>query len=411
VQAWIDNAAERRPDHPALITAGEVLTWAQLAERARTVSNELGQRGVGRGDGVPIELPAGVGFVALLHGALRLGAVAVPVDLRLNERERAAVRANAERVSEGATVIHTSGTTGQPRPVTLTGENWGAHAQASAAALGHPPEERWLCCLPLSHVGGLGVLIRAVIHATTVVLHERFDTEAVRAALEADALTGVSLVPTMLRRLLDAGLEPAPGLRCALIGGGPVASDLLKRAAALPIAQTYGLTEACSQVSTERPGEGSGTAGRPLAGTEVRIEGGEILVRGRTVAPGARDPEGWLHTGDLGTLDAEGRLTVVGRRSETIVTGGENVAPVEVEAVLEGHPAVAEAAVFARPDPEWGERVVAAVVLRVGATAAPAELRAHAAERLARFKVPKEVELREALPRTASGKVRRGELR
>jgi o-succinylbenzoate---CoA ligase len=411
VQAWIDTAAERRPDHPALITAGETLTWAQLAERARTVSNELEQRGVGRGDRVPIELPAGTGFVALLHGVLRLGAVAVPVDLRLNERERAAVRANAERVGEGATVIHTSGTTGQPRPVTLTGENWGAHGQASAAALGHPPEERWLCCLPLSHVGGLGVLIRAVIHATTVVLHERFDTEAVRAALEADALTGVSLVPTMLRRLLDAGLEPAPGLRCALIGGGPVAPDLLKRAAALPIAQTYGLTEACSQVSTERPGEGSGTAGRALPGTEVRIEGGEILVRGPTVAPGARDPEGWLHTGDLGTLDAEGRLTVVGRRSETIVTGGENVAPVEVEAVLEGHPAVAEAAVFGRPDPEWGERVVAAVVLRAGAAAAPEELRAHAAERLARFKVPKEVELREALPRTASGKVRRGELR
>jgi O-succinylbenzoic acid--CoA ligase len=411
VEPWIDSAAKHRPDHPALITAATTLTWAELAEHARAASGELRRRGIGRGDGVAIELPPGIEFVALLHGALRIGAVAVPVDLRLGERERSAVRANAERTSEGATVIHTSGTTGQPWPVTLTHENWAAHAEASAAALGHPPGERWLCCLPLSHVGGLGILIRAAVRATTVVLHERFDVEAVRAALRDAALTGVSLVPTMLRRLIGAGLEPTPTLRCALIGGGPVPPDLLERAPGLPIAQTYGLTEACSQVTTERPGEGSGTAGRALPGTEVRIDDGEIVVRGRTVAPGSRDPQGWLRTGDLGTLDDAGRLTVTGRRSETIVTGGENVAPAEVEAVLETHPAVAEAAVFARPDPEWGERIVAAVVLHDGEAVDPDDLLSHAARTLAGFKVPKEVELRETLPRTASGKVRRGELR
>jgi len=433
VLPWVDSAAARRPDHPALIAGHETLTWAALAERAGAVSAALAAQGVGEGDRVAIALPAGIDFVATLHGCLRLGAVAVPIDLRLGEVERKAVTAGADLVVDGPTpnaqrptpdhavlsddaaamLIHTSGTTGAPRPITLTHGNWAAHAWASAAALGHPTEERWLCCLPLSHVGGLGILVRAAIHATTVLLHERFDAGVVATALH-EGVTGVSLVPTMLGRVLDAGLECPPLLRVALIGGGPVPPGMLRRAldAGIPVAQTYGLTEACSQVTAEEPREASGTAGRPLHGVELALDaGGEILVRGPTVAPGSVDDDGFVHTGDLGVLDRRGRLTVVGRRSETIVSGGENVAPAEVEAALESHPAVSEVAVFGRPDPEWGERVVAAVVLHEGSTAAPDDLRAHAAARLARYKVPKEVELRAALSRTASGKVRRAELR
>jgi O-succinylbenzoic acid--CoA ligase len=437
VQPWIDNAAERRPDHPALVAGGEVLSWAQLAEGARAASAALAAEAVGEGDRVALALPAGAPFVAALHGTLRLRAVAVPVDLRLGEGEQKAITGDTKLVideplqSQGPTpdarrptpdarrptpdtptlIIHTSGTTGTPRPVVLTRGNWDAHAWASAAALGHPSDERWLCCLPLSHVGGLGTLVRAAVHATTVVLHERFDAAHVATALH-EGITGVSLVPTMLKRVLDHGLQQPALLRVALIGGGPVPAEQLARAtaASIPVAQTYGLTEACSQVTAETPGEGTATAGRALPGTEVGVDaGGEILVRGPTVAPGAADDDGFLHTGDLGVLDPDGRLTVVGRRSETIVTGGENVAPAEVEAALEAHPAVAEAAVFGRADPEWGERVVAAVVLRTDASAA--DLRAHAAARLAGFKVPKEIEPRPELPRTASGKLRRAELR
>jgi o-succinylbenzoate---CoA ligase len=433
VQPWIDSAAERRPDHPALVTGGETLTWAQLAERAATASAALAADGVGEGDRVALVLPAGAAFVAALHGVLRLGAVAVPVDLRLGERERNAVTAGVRSFfaapeagaakkdltpavvggDAAAMVIHTSGTTGAPRPVVLTRGNWDAHAWASAAAFGHPPDERWLCCLPLSHVGGLGILVRAAVHATTVVLHERFDAAHIATALH-EGITGVSLVPTMLKRVLDHGLQPPALLRAALIGGGPVPAEQLARAAAagIPVSQTYGLTEACSQVTAEAPGEGTATAGRALPGTEVGVDaGGEILVRGPTVAPASTDGDGFLHTGDLGVLDRKGRLTVVGRRSETIVTGGENVAPAEVEAALEAHPAVAEAAVFGRADPEWGERIVAAVVLRPEATASADDLRTHAATRLAGFKVPKEIEPRAELPRTASGKLRRAELR
>jgi O-succinylbenzoic acid--CoA ligase len=190
-------------------------------------------------------------------------------------------------------------------------------------------------------------------------------------------------------------------LRAALLGGGPADPALLERAlaAGVPVAQTYGLTEACSQVTVSAPGDPS-TAGWPLHGTAVRLApDGEILVSGPTVAGG-----GELATGDLGRLDARGRLTVIGRKADTIVTGGENVAPAEVEAALLAHPGVLDAAVVGRPDPEWGEAVTARVVGEVD----PGALRAFAARRLAPYKVPKTIEVVPGpLPRTASGKLLR----
>jgi o-succinylbenzoate---CoA ligase len=214
----------------------------------------------------------------------------------------------------------------------------------------------------------------------------------------------VSLVPTMLARLLDAGLREPPTLRRVLLGGGPIAPALLRRAeaAGVDVAPSYGMTEACSQIATD---------GFPLLGTELRIAtDGEVLVRGRTVAAAALGPDGWLHTGDLGSWDDRGRLVIAGRKADTIVTGGENVSPVEIEAVLLEHPAVADAAVFGRPDEEWGEAVTARVVLVEGATVYPEELRAHCAGRLAPFKVPKAFESVASVPRGVTGKLLRREL-
>jgi O-succinylbenzoic acid--CoA ligase len=163
------------------------------------------------------------------------------------------------------------------------------------------------------------------------------------------------------------------------------------------------MTEACSQIATH---------GWPLPGVSLRIgPGGEVLVRGATVAPGSTDRDDWLHTGDLGVLDESGRLRITGRIADTIVTGGENVAPGEVEAVLLEHPAIADAAVHGRTDSEWGEALVATVVPRDGSELDPAQVRDFCAERLARFKVPKTVELAERLPRSESGKLLRRELR
>ncbi|HEY5316677.1 MAG TPA: AMP-binding protein, partial [Solirubrobacteraceae bacterium] len=311
------------------------------------------------------------------------------------------------RTDAVAAVMYTSGSTAAPKQVRLTYGNWLWNALGSAVALGLDPEERWLCPMPLAHVGGLSILLRSTIYATTVVLSGRFDVEAVKADLSDPerGITVVSLVPTMLSRLLDAGLERPPTLRWALLGGGPIPPALVRRAdaAGVPVASTYGMTEACSQIATR---------GWPLTGVELRVaHDGELLVRGPTVAPGALGPDGWLHTGDLGEVDERGRLTVIGRRSDTIVTGGENVAPAEVEAVLLEHPAVADAAVHARPDEDWGERLIASVVLRPGAEATPEELRGHCAARLASFKVPKAIELTHALPRNPAGKLLRGELR
>lgn len=431
---WLPRAAALRPDHPALIDAhGDITTYAELHARARDVAAVLRAQGIEGGDQVALQLPPSLPFLAALHATLMLGAAVVPIDLRLGPDEQAArTRAAKLTVTEPlhrtnepdarlatrldpqapATIVHTSGTTAEPKQVTLTIGNWTWNALGSALALGLDPHDRWLCTLPLSHVGGLAILIRSVVYGTTVVLHQRFETEAALTAIERDQVTLISLVPTTLERLLDAGLKAPNPLRVALIGGGPLAPVLAAQAqeAGIPVAQTYGMTEACSQVATSLPGEPE-TAGRPLIGQRVEIASdGEILVKGPTVAPGTAAADGWLHTGDCGVLDAHGRLTITGRKADTIVTGGENVAPAEVEAALLAHPAVADAGVQGRPDPRWGEAVIATVVLHDGSHAEAEELRAHVASQLARYKVPKEIAFAATLPRTASGKLMRREL-
>jgi O-succinylbenzoic acid--CoA ligase len=412
VESWLARAARERPDRPAV----NDLTYGALHDRARAAA-----AGLPRGARVGLALPPGEDFVVALHAALLAGGLVVPIDLRLTAAERPAVDVlvDAPLPARGAAagadvrdthdldapaiVVHTSGTTSAPKAIRLTYGNWLWSALGSAVALGVDEHERWLCALPLSHVGGLSILLRSAIYGTTAVVHERFDTERVLAALRDPAgPTVVSLVPTTLARLLDAGLERPPALRWALLGGAPLPDALLRRAAAagVPVAPTYGLTEACSQVTTH---------GVPLFCTRVALEeDGEILVSGPTVSPDAGPV---LRTGDLGAFDGDGRLRIVGRKADTIVTGGENVAPAVVEAALEAHPAVAEAAVVGRADPEWGEAIVALVRLRDGAAADADDLSAHCAARLARFKVPKDYILVDApLPRTGSGKLLRREL-
>lgn len=431
---WLPRAAALRPDHPALIDVhGAQTTYAELHDQALAAAAVLQAKGIEQGDRVALAMPVGAPFLVALHATLMLGAAVVPIDLRLKADERTQRTQGAKvtvteplhRTSEPdastrdrldatapATLVHTSGTTAKPKPVALTIGNWTWNALGSALALGVDPQDRWLCTLPLSHVGGLAILIRSAIYGTTVVLHERFDTETVLTAIERDHITLVSLVPTTLERLLDAGLKAPNPLRVALIGGGPLAPVLAAQAqeAGIPVAQTYGMTEACSQVATSLPGEPE-TAGRPLVGQQVRIASdGEILVSGPNIAPNTAAADGWLHTGDRGTLDDHGRLTITGRKADTIVTGGENVAPAEVEAALLEHPAVADAAVYGRPDSRWGEAVVATVVLHDGSHAEAEELRAHVASQLARYKVPKEIAFVATLPRTPSGKLLRREL-
>jgi O-succinylbenzoic acid--CoA ligase len=428
VESWLARAARTRPDTAAV----NGLTYAALHQRARAAA-----AGLPRGVRVGLALPPGEDYVVALHACLLAGALAVPIDLRLTEAERPAVdlliegetlpaasagfalRANTRKATSPsgrvlphdldapAILVHTSGTTTKPKPIRLTYGNWLWSALGSAVALGVDPDERWLCTLPLSHVGGLSILLRSAIYGTTAIVHERFETDRVLHTLnDPQGPTIVSLVPTTLTRLLDAGLTNPPALRWALLGGAPLPPALLQRAAqaGVPVAPTYGLTEACSQVAT---------AGVPLFCTRIGLAAdGEIVVTGPTVSPDAGGGRAVLHTGDFGAMDDDGLLQIVGRKADTIVTGGENVAPAEVEATLEAHPAVLEAAVIGRPDDAWGEAVVALVRPRDERNPpTDDELRAHCTACLASFKVPKTYKITTApLPRTASGKLLRREL-
>jgi o-succinylbenzoate---CoA ligase len=409
VQDWLTAAAAAHPDRVALETTEGSFTYAQLDERADRRVRTLAAAGVGPGDRVAVTYPPGLEFAELLHALPRLGAVlepgppSAPPQPAWSEPGAAPLRTTFDPEAVH-TVIRTSGTTGAPKAVELTFANHVASAIASADALGVEPDDRWLCPLPLHHVGGLNVLIRSAVNGTAVVLHERFDADRVRATIEAGEVTLASLVPTMLARLRAAGLHRAPGLRAIALGGGPIPAGMLDwaRETGIPVVPVYGMTETCSQVV-------AGSPGRPLRGVELEIAAdGEILVRGPMVARGTVAEDGWLHTGDLGQLDGDGRLHVLGRLKELIVTGGENVAPLEVEQALLAHPAVADAGVAGLPDPDWGEAVTAFVVLREPAT--PEELRAWCRERLEPFKVPKAIQVVERLPRGAGGKLLRDRL-
>jgi len=437
---WLAQRSQSCPDRTALIADGDEVTYAQLEAEATWVARRLAAHGVRRGSTAALTMHGRREQVVLAHALMKVGATLLPLSPRLTAAERAAIVAAEEPIvdlddpglltqteadmpllgehdmDDVCARVLTSGSTGSPRPVGLTYGNFLWNAVGSGFNIGVDPADRWLCCVPLSHIAGLGIVMRSVIYGTAAVIHDGFDVDRVAASLRDDGITLVSLVTTMLTRLLDAGADLS-GPRAILVGGGPVPQEVLEEALAkgATVVQTYGLTETCSQVTTLAPADSRrkvGSAGRPLLTTHLRIApDGEILIQGPTVAPGRADDGGWLHTGDLGEIDEEGFLYVRDRIDDLIVSGGENVVPAEVEAVLLRHPAVADAAVVGREDPEWQQAVTAVVVLENGAAVTPEELRRHCAESLAGFKVPKRVELVAALPRTPSGKLMRRALR
>lgn len=460
---WLRARTRATPHKLAVLENGRAVSYAELDRLADSIAAGLVSRGVQPGDRVAARLPNSIEYVALIHAVARVGAILVPLNTRLTEAEVAYQIELTEpkieirdwrlgdweiassllpffpsplppfTLTSPQSIIFTSGTTGQPKGAVLTFDNHLSSANASAYRIGIDLNDRWLSCLPLYHVGGLAVVFRSCLYGTAIVLHERFEVDAFHESLERDAVTLTSVVPTMLHRLLRSRSRPWPeSLRLVLLGGAAATPDLLAAAwdAGVPVAPTYGLTEASSQVATALPGDAQGkpgTVGKPLFGTEVRVvddegrelppgEIGELAVRGPQVMVGYyRNEEattrtvrdGWLHTGDLGYVDADGDLFLVQRRSDLIVSGGENVYPAEVEAVLRVHPAVADACVVGVPDVEWGQRVAAAVQLQPAATVEEAALLTFCRERLAGYKVPKQMRIVEELPQTASGKIER----
>lgn len=464
-------AAARWPDAPAVADGAVTRTWARLLDDALRLAHALD---VAPGARVALLADDHADAVVGIHATRLAGAVLVPLHRRLSVAELsdlvAGTRADvlmhddahadvAGALATGArfrtlavdsagssgrarqlpavgpgdagAIVHTSGTTARPRGVVLTQAALHASAAAWNAFLGSGPSDHWLSTLPLSHVAGLGMVLRPLLSGARLTVHARFDPDAVRAAISDGGVTLVSLVPTQLARLLGGGPVPTGALRAVLLGGGPVPATLVRRGlgAGLPIVTTYGLTEAASGVTALPAGEATiaaGSAGRPLPGLRVRVlaedgadapagVAGQIVVSGPSLASGYLDDaattaatfrDGWLHTRDLGRLDADGRLWVLDRLDEMIVTGGENVSPAEVEAVLATHPAIADVAVVGRPDPRWGRAPVAVVAIRAGHEAPSTQVvRDFARPHLAGYKLPVAVVAVPQIPRTASGKV------
>lgn len=480
-----DPLAERaagRPTAIAIETGARRVGYAELERAAAALAEALRNAVPGPGTVVGALLPAGTLATAALHAVRRAGLALAPGHPRWTREERARFmerlepgalllagdaappgpgwaraalpagldeegalwsrRAACRPLPEGV-LLWTSGTQGRPRVASLAWSALLRNAEDAVARLGLGAEDAWLASLSPAHVGGLVIPLRTAVAGARLVLDRPgFDAARLRHRLDESGATHVSLVPTLLRGLLEHRSDPPPVLRCALVGGAATPRPLLERAlgAGWPVALTYGLTEASSQVATAAPPlvrRRPGTVGPPLDGVSLRIDGagedgvGRIAVKGATVMRGyvASDgsldglaPGGWLETGDLGRLDDEGHLWVTGRASSRIVSGGANVDPAEVEAVLARHPLVRDVVVVGIPDPVWGERVVAAVVPADG-TGGAASLRGSAAgppsaeardilDRWARARLtgprrPRTWVFLDAVPRTRTGKADR----
>ncbi|ELZ93320.1 o-succinylbenzoate--CoA ligase [Haloferax volcanii] len=486
---WLSHRVAATPDRQALIHAatGDSWTFRELDALVDETAGQLAALGVEAGDHLGVVLDPGVDYVRLIHAATRLGAVLVPLSDRLTADEIArnveladvttlvcgestestAVEATTDvpvvsvddprwegvinlssiapkrvepagwSLSETMLLLFTSGTTGTPKAVQLTMGNLLANAVAGAFRLGVSRDDRWLVTLSLHHMGGIGPILRGPLYGTTVVLREGFDAGGAADDIGKYDVTGVSLVPTMLTRMLDSRGTLSDSLRVVLLGGAPAPDELIERCRnySVPVHPTYGMTETASQVATATPREAFddvGTVGRPLYFTDLRVvdeDGtpvepgapGELVVSGPTVSPGYyRNPEATadafsdagLRTGDIGYRDDDGLLYVLNRKDDRIITGGENVDPGEVAAVLRDHPDVDDATVLGVPDAEWGERVAALVVPADPENPPDDEdLDDFCRERLAGFKCPRLVATADELPRTVSGTVDREAVR
>jgi o-succinylbenzoate---CoA ligase len=332
--------------------------------------------------------------------------------------------ATASNPDEVHLIIATSGSEGEPKAAMFTGRNILAAAAASRERIGLGPEDRWLVCLPLQHIGGLAILHRCAQAGASVISADGFDPTSIGEILHRQTCTHLSVVPAMLARLLESVATPPPMLRRVLVGGAALDPGLAGRALerGWPLCISYGLTEAGSQVATlchpERDWPGR-LVGQPLVGMEVRVDNltGRIRIRGDAVMAGYANPErepgaglsaeGWFETGDLGRMDGEGGLWVLGRADDMLITGGVNVHPREVERLLADCPGIAEVAVTGQQDPVWGERLV---VLLAG-SAEPAEVEQWCRANLPAYMRPRQFIKVSGLPCNAMGKLDRCALR
>ena len=485
---WLLQRAVQKKDAIALIFRSSInresayWTYSQLESDVNQWANYLQILGIKSGDRIGLLMTNHPRYIMVVHALVKCEAIAVFLNIRLTAEEiRCQIedsqakyllydeltkltansldktidrltafeisnfslqncQANSKQLSHESInleniqgIFYTSGTTGKPKAVTLSFSNHFHSAIASALNLGIAPNDNWLLCMPLFHVGGLAIAWRSVINGTKITLLPKFDQQEVLDAIASEQVTLISLVPTMLTRLLNhPQWQNLRKLRAILLGGAPASPELIEQCLQLnlPIMPTYGMTETASQITTLLPYEVStkrGSSGLPLFGNRLRIVDaqqqdlaagaiGQILVQGASVMHGYLHQfennsiqDGWLHTGDLGYCDREGYLYVVSRRSDLIISGGENIYPSEIESILLTHPHINEACIVGISDHEWGQIVAAVIVAQ--SQLSLQEIRIFCEQKaLARFKLPKSIYIWESLPKTASGKLLRQEI-
>ncbi|WP_391202824.1 o-succinylbenzoate--CoA ligase [Psychrobacillus sp. L4] len=456
------------PNRIALRFNEKAWTFEQLSNEANEFTEKLYTKGIKFGMRIAILASSDAQLVIAIHGCIQLGCELVMLNERLTEEElryqlqdsnadyllvdsvekrsltypnrlsfeelNLAKRTTFEIEKEWPknrtiTIMYTSGTTGHPKGVRQSLENHVMNATGSALNLGVQPNDCWLCTVPLFHISGFSILMRSVLYGMTVNLHTKFDAEKAVKEIMSGTVTRMSVVAVTLERMitvLEEKNEFFPNtFQSMLVGGGPVPLNYLERAIVrnIPVLQTYGMTETASQTTTlssEDAIRKLGSAGKPLFFADVRINGedeiGEICIKGPHVTKGyvgaseLKNPlvDGWLHTGDMGYIDEEGYLFVVDRRSDLIISGGENIYPAELEQALVRHLAVKEAGVVGKQDDKWGQVPVAFIVLKEEVS--EEALKAFMKTEMASYKQPVAYYFVEQLPRNASNKLMRREL-
>lgn len=468
---WIKQRAYLTPNRVALSFHDEQWTFKELYLKSVSLAYKLNSLRLTNGKRVAILAPSTPPLIELLYACMQAQCEMVLLNGRLAKQELAYQVEDAEvdailvadeelaklpddariisfsKLYETAeseyeiaaqweedfalTIMYTSGTTGFPKGVCQTVSNHSSSAISSALNLGISEKDTWLCTVPIFHISGFSIVVRSLLYGMKIRLYEKFNAEKCAQEIMEGTVTKMSVVSVILENILSeieqAGRKAHPHFTTALAGGGPVPVDYLKRAEKLDlrVAQTYGMTETSSQTATlanEDAMTHIGSAGKPLFFNEIKIDAkdgesiGEILIRGPHVTPKYigrfKDKpttiNGWLHTGDVGYLDEQGYLYVVDRRSDLIISGGENIYPAEIENILLGHPNVKEAGVCGIEHDKWGQVPVAFIVAKKRMT--EQEITDFCTQHLANYKVPKQVHFVSHLPRSGSNKLLRRKL-
>ena len=427
-------------------------TYAQAIERARRLAAALAGLGAQPGDRIAVLDRNSHRYLEAYFACAWGGFTIVPLNTRLAKAEQDRILLDCQPkallsdpddheslVSRGhagppapadpqalSAIYYTSGTTGEPKGVCLAQRAVVAGIADALYGLDFKPDDVWLHAAPLFHLAdAFAIWALTLAGARQVLMH--FNAEGFLEMVERERVTKTSLPPTlisMVANLPEARSADLASLRRISYGGSPMPEDLYRRAAEVfgcELLQAYGITETTGFVCCAMPGDPPGSVGRPVPGVRLKLVDGEFVVSGPKLMCGYwRKPQataealrdGWYYTGDLGHVDGDGRYFIRDRKKDMIISGGENVYPVEVENALAAHPAVLEAAVFGVPDAKWGEAVKAVVVLRPGAQASEAELIAWCRARVGGYKIPKSIEVSsEPLPKSGPGKIARHLLR